>query len=243
MRQLSVRLLLLSSLFIWGRSPLFAKTVVFWQDGFPTVASEPVSRATLMQALGEDAVFVGIDGLRDPSALANADLLVLPYGSAFPAADFSVILGYLQGGGNLLTLGGQPFRVPVTESGAGFQQERPQDTYSLELGIRHTYEIPVGQAAKFAWKPGYTFLQRTAIQGRRFFALEGQVSGLGYMVDPDGTKVAAPVVVGERAGISRAPSSQLQSPKLAKNPRSARGVTSPATAPAVSVSCHACNSH
>jgi Beta-galactosidase len=207
LRQLWVRVLFALSLCSWGSAPLLAKTVVFWQDGFPTVASEPITRGTLTQALGPDAVFVGIDGLRDPSALANADLLVLPYGSAFPAAGFSAVLGYLQGGGNLLTLGGQPFRVPVTQSGGSFRQERPQDTYSLELGIRHTYEIPVGPAAEFAWKPGYTFLQRTAIQGHRFFALEGQVSGLGYMVDPDGTKVAAPVVVGERIGLSRAPSS------------------------------------
>jgi hypothetical protein len=207
LRQLLVRLLLTLSIFSSGGAPLMAKTVVLWQEGFPTVASQPITRTTLMQALGEDAVFVGIDGLRDPSALANADLLVLPYGSAFPVADWSAILGYLQGGGKLLTLGGQPFRVPVNQSGGSSRQERPQDTYSLELGIRHTYEIPVGQAARFAWKPGYTFLQSTAIQGQRFFALEGQVSGLGYMVDPDGTKVAAPVVVGERVGIPRAPSS------------------------------------
>jgi hypothetical protein len=207
LRQLFVCPLLVLSLFTWGGSPLFAKTVVFWQDGFPTVASEPISRAALTQALGEDAVFIGIDGLRDPSALANADLLVLPYGSAFPAGDWSAILGYLQGGGNLLTLGGQPFRVPVTGSSGSFQQERPQDGYSLEVGIRHTYEVPVGRAAKFAWKPGYTFLQSAAIQGHRFFTLEGQVNGLGYMVDPDGTQAAAPVVVAERVGISRAPSS------------------------------------
>ena len=79
MRQLFVRLLLGLPLFTWGGSLLFAKTAVFWQDGFPTVASQPISRTALTQALGEDAVFVGIDGLRDPSALANADLLVLPY--------------------------------------------------------------------------------------------------------------------------------------------------------------------
>ena len=106
MRQLLIRLLLALSLFGCGSSPLFAKTVVFWQEGFPTVASEPITRATLTQALGQDAVFVGIDGLRDPSALENADLPVLPYGSAFPAANWSAILGYLQAGGNLLTLGG-----------------------------------------------------------------------------------------------------------------------------------------
>jgi Beta-galactosidase len=202
-----LRLLLALALFVCGSSPLLAKTVVFWEEGFPTVDSEPIPHAALTQALGEDAVFAGIDGLRDPAALANADLLVLPYGSAFPAEAWSAILGYLQGGGNLLTLGGQPFRVPVRASGGGFQQGRPQDAYSLELGIRHTYEVTVGRASKFAWKPGYTFLQSLSLQGHRFFALEGQVSGLGYMVDADGTKAAAPVVVAERVGISRAPSS------------------------------------
>jgi Beta-galactosidase len=200
-------LLLVWSLFAWGIRPLSAKVVVFWQEGFPTVDSQPISRATLERALGpEDAVFLGIEGLQDPSALANADLLVLPYGSAFPTAGWSAIFGYLEGGGNLLTLGGQPFRVPVTGSSGSFQQLRPQDTYSIEVGIRHNYEIPVAATAKFAWKDGYHFLASTAIQGHRFFALEGQFTGLGYMVDPDGTKSAAPVVVGERIGASRGPS-------------------------------------
>jgi hypothetical protein len=128
---------------------------------------------------------------------------MLPADAAFPTADWSAILGYLEGGGNLLTLGGQPFRVPVTGSSGSFQQHRPQDTYSIEVGIRHSYEIPVAATAKFAWKDGYRFFANTAIQGHRFFALEGQFNGLGYMMDPDGTKSAAPVVVGERVGTSR----------------------------------------
>jgi hypothetical protein len=204
LRQFSARLLLVLCMLAWGCSTVFAKVVVFWQEGFPTVASQPTSRAALERALaGEDPVFVDVEGLHDPSALANTDLLVLPYGSAFPAGDWGTILGYLGGGGNLLTLGGQPFRVPVTGNSGSFQQQRPQDTYSVEVGIRHTYEIPVTANAKFAWKDGYSFLAKTAIQGQRFFALEGQFNGLGYMVDPDGTKSAAPVVVGERVGTSR----------------------------------------
>ena len=209
MRQLSARLLLVLCLLAWGCSTVFAKVVVFWQEGFPTVASQPTSRAALERALaGDDPVFLDVEGLRDPSALVNADLLVLPYGSAFPAGDWGAIFGYLEGGGNLLTLGGQPFRVPVTGNSGSFQQQRPQDTYSVEVGIRHTYEIPVTANAKFAWKDGYSFLASTAIQGHRFFALEGQFNGLGYMVDPDGTKSAAPVVVGERVGTSRGPSAR-----------------------------------
>jgi hypothetical protein len=46
-------------------------------------------------------------------ALANVDLLVLPYGSAFPVEAWKSIERYLDGGGNLLVIGGQPLRVPV----------------------------------------------------------------------------------------------------------------------------------
>jgi hypothetical protein len=203
-------LLAIFAILTFGTPQLLAKTVVFWQDGFPTVASAPISRAALTQALaGEDVSFVGLDVLRDPATLSNADLLILPYGSAFPAEDWSAILSYLQGGGSLLNLGGQPFRVPVTGNGGSLREQRPQDTYSLELGIRHTYEVPVRQTAKFSWKSGYSFLQGSSIDARRFFTLEGQVDGLGYMVDKDGTKAAAPVVVAERAGSSRAAPSAL----------------------------------
>ena len=66
-----------------------AKTVVFRQAGFPTVASQPVTRDALVRALADaDTVFGGIEGLKDPATLAGASLLVLPYGSAVPALFF-----------------------------------------------------------------------------------------------------------------------------------------------------------
>jgi len=80
-----------------GVSSLAAKVVVFWQDGFPAVASQPLSRGVLAQAL-DAPVFADLDALRDPAALSDADLLVLPYGSAFPAEDWNVIRGHLRGG-------------------------------------------------------------------------------------------------------------------------------------------------
>jgi hypothetical protein len=82
LRQFSARLLLAVCLLAWGGSTASAKVVVFWQEGFPTVASQPISRAALEQALaGEDPVFLNVEGLHDPSALANVDLLVLPSAS------------------------------------------------------------------------------------------------------------------------------------------------------------------
>ena len=177
------------ALFALGLSPLFARVVVFEQSGFPTVDSQRVSHATLAKAF-DDASFVGIDGLKE---LKDADLFVLPYGSAFPAEAWDAVHAYLNSGGNLLVIGGQPFRVPVT----GTTQAPPQDTYSRELGFPHSYEIPHVNATGFHWREGYDFLGAVKIRARRYFAVEGRLDGLGYMVDSAGDEVAAPVVVSD----------------------------------------------
>ena len=190
MRGLATALLLA----LTGVCSVYGKVVVFWEDGFPTVASQPVSRAVLSQAV-DGPVFAGIEALRDPAALSGADLLVLPYGSAFPAEAWSAIRDYLRGGGNLLILGGQPFRVPVTGAGGKFVALPPQDSYSRELDLRHSYEVPLQSGTKFAWKLGYSFLATPEVRARRLFAIQGGLDGLGYLMNAAGIRVAAPVVV------------------------------------------------
>ncbi len=178
-----------------------AQVAVFWQPDFPTVASRPVDRATLYAALHPD--FLDLKALQAPGALAKCELLVLPYGSSVPTDAWKAIETYLQNGGNLLVLGGQPLRVPVTQVGATFVQGRPQDTYSRTLDLRHTYEVPVARDAHFAWKPGYAFEASPRLQAEKFFTVEGHLNGLGYMVDRSGVLVAAPVIVIDRAPGSR----------------------------------------
>ena len=173
-------------------SLLYARVVIFEQPGFPTVDSQPVSHATLAKAFG-DTEFVGIDGLNQ---LKDADLLVLPYGSAFPAEAWSAIHGYVKAGGNVLVIGGQPFRVPVT----GATQAPPQDTYARDLGFPHTYAIPHVNAAGFRWREGYSFLGTPRIRARRYFVVEGELDGLGYVIDSAGDEVAAPVIVSDHRG-------------------------------------------
>lgn len=178
-------------------SSVFAKVVVFWQDGFPTVASQPISRDALSRALdGTESQFAGLDTLQ--SSMRGADLLVLPYGSAFPAEAWTAIRQYVRDGGNLLVIGGQPFHVPVTSRSGKFTAERPQDRFARDLDFRHTYEIPRQDATTFAWKHGYSFLGAQSVRARRFFAVEGSLNGLGYIVDADGVNVAAPVIVADR---------------------------------------------
>jgi hypothetical protein len=189
------------SLILASVLPLCAKVVVFWQPGFPTVASAPVTRDALVKALeGTGPVFAGIDQMKDPATFAGADLLVMPYGSAVPTEAWAAIQDFIRGGGDILVLGGQPFRVPVTSVNGKFIQAEPQDSYSRDFGIQHTYTAPSQGAAKFEWRAGYSFLPSLAIRARRFFVLEGRSNGLGYMVNSEGLQVAAPVVVSDRAG-------------------------------------------
>ena len=175
-------------------SALVAQVAVFWQPGFPTAGSRPVDRETLLKALS-DPTFLNLEQLQVPAALQPVNLLVLPYGSAIPDDGWKAIQAYLQRGGNLLILGGQPFRVPVSQVNGAFVQGRPQDTYSRALGLLHTYEVPVASDARFAWKAGYAFAATPQVQAEKFFTVEGHLNGLGYMADHTGLLLAAPVIV------------------------------------------------
>jgi hypothetical protein len=180
---------------------LQAKVVVFWQPGFPTVASQPVDRTSLDKALGGlDPVFADEATLAVPETLANAELLVLPYGSAVPVEAWKSMERYLGAGGNLLVLGGQPLRVPVRLVNGRYAADTEQDTYASSLGFRHSYEVPIAKDAAFRWRTGYAWLPTLHLRAQRFFAVEGRLNGLGYMADSTGLLIAAPVIVAGRAG-------------------------------------------
>jgi hypothetical protein len=180
-----------------------AKVVVLWQPGFLTVASQPVDRTALAKALdGMEPEFEDVESLAAPETLKNADLFVLPYGSAVPVDAWKSIEYYLNGGGNMLVIGGQPLRVPVSFVNGQYVAAVPQDTYSRTLGFRHTYEVTVPKDAAFRWKRGYAWLPSLEIRAQRFFAVEGQLNGLGYMEDSAGQLVAAPVIVSNHVGES-----------------------------------------
>jgi hypothetical protein len=120
-----------------SRSP---RAVIVREDGFPSVDG----------GLSPDAVAAALRGLEvsfaDTAALGAldrraADLLVLPYGSAFPKAAWQGVLGFLADGGNLLVLGGVPFAVPVTRDGAQWRQEQRLTHYHKRLGLTHAFPV------------------------------------------------------------------------------------------------------
>ena len=179
-------------------SPAHAKVVVFWQPGFPTISSEPLTVEVLNKSLdGMQPLYSDEASLRDPATLGDAELLVLPYGSAVPVAEWKVIEHYLHAGGNLLVIGGQPLYVPVSGHVGAFKSERAQDTYARALDFRHTYRVPVTSTARFSWRSGFDLGEAPSVRAKQFFTVEGNLEGLGYMTDPSGVDVAAPVILSD----------------------------------------------
>ena len=181
-----------------------AATVVFHEPGFPSAESQAPSRETLADALAElHPTFAGIEELRKPETLRGADLLVLPYGSAFPADAWSAIRSYLEGGGNLLNLGGRPLWMPAFREGEGFGLGRAQDDYWRLLAAVDATEVPRRDFTSFAWDDLWGF-GTAEIRARRVFAVttrfvanfaspEGRWRGLGFFLDAEGRRIAAPV--------------------------------------------------
>lgn len=165
-----------------------------------------------MRAAFADAEFVDAAGLAKALASADINLLLLPYGSAWPEADWDAILGYLDRGGNLIVLGGKPFTRASYEDASGWHLRTASVAQSLELFI-HDYQQTPGSAdgLKFAANPD-VFPQLPAFGWKRAFSpvvrlsvVNGDTSGgaTGYedmdlttlaWGERDGHKLAAPVI-------------------------------------------------
>ncbi|NLC55884.1 MAG: hypothetical protein GX774_03490 [Armatimonadetes bacterium] len=193
---------------------------LYWEEAFPTVDATPPALNALRRAL--EGFDLRVLGFSDLERLPALDLLILPFGSAFPMLGWPQIVIYLQAGGNLLTLGGTPFAVPCTRQHIVWQAELRQPAYHQELGIRQYAtvdgsHIPTLEASRE--EPILSGLREPIRVERAFEAIlwpaDGQapaahtrdrvVRPLLYGRDASGRLVAAPIVAldhvdGEFAG-------------------------------------------
>jgi len=118
--------------------PLLAQetnpVVVFWEAGlpaadFPTLSQEQLQRLLPGARFASTAQLAALLG--DPSNR----LLVMPYGSAFPEADWSAIYSFLQRGGNLLVLGGRPFTRAAFHDSTGWHLRDYSVRFIRQLAI------------------------------------------------------------------------------------------------------------
>src|SRR5688572_12705976 len=91
---------------------------LFRAAGFPTIDAPALPAGVLDDALRGLPVTVlpTVESLRTDLRLRRFDVLILPYGSAFPLDAWSEIRAFIEGGGGLVVLGGAPFHQPVRGS-------------------------------------------------------------------------------------------------------------------------------
>jgi hypothetical protein len=179
--------------------PCIGGTVVFHEKNFPSIENGAVSRTTLERALAPlNPRFIGLAELQRDTLLAGGDLLVLPYGSAIPVDAWNTIRRHLDRG-NLLVLGGRPFFVPVRRDGTGWRAEPSQNTYALSLGVAQSYAAPQHGPWTLLWDEEAPWFHGGSLDARCVFVnagFGGRYRGVGFLVDAQGNRLAAPVADG-----------------------------------------------
>lgn len=122
--------------------------LVFRAPDFPTLDAPPIPDATLTAAL---------DGVPSLTATRTDDLvalmrehpydvLLLPYGSAFPVDAWPAIHDFLNKGGGLVVLGGAPFHEPIIGGGPSWVRgtRSPNFAHELHIGPAEALKMPDG---------------------------------------------------------------------------------------------------
>jgi hypothetical protein len=113
------------------------RAALFRAAGFPTVDAPPIDDVVLDQALAGLPVdtLASAEALVTDLRLRSYDLLILPYGSAFPLEAWTVIRAFVKRGGGLVVLGGAPFHQPVLGDAGDFSLGIRQPTFAHEFLI------------------------------------------------------------------------------------------------------------
>ena len=127
------------------------RVAVFAEAGFPSIDVQPIDRTDLARALaGLDVSWMDTGDLAASLARPRFDVVVLPYGSAFPKAAWPAIVAFLRAGGSWVNVGGTPVSVPVVRDGTGWRCEARATSYHRALSITHTFAVPVDRVTRHA---------------------------------------------------------------------------------------------
>ena len=121
------------------------RIAIFREEKFlPLGITDSLSPKWLFDNLSKDFSVLYLDStkLSDKKYLnpENFDLLILPYGEAFPYEAFQNIKEYLFEGGGLLNIAGRPFWVPMVKIEDKWQRldiENPYKEFLAPLGIKY----------------------------------------------------------------------------------------------------------
>jgi hypothetical protein len=175
-----------------------ARTIVtFDEPGFPVIDVEGLTAfPEATQATSTDAL---------ANALLTARVLVWRHGSAFPIEAWRPLTAFLERGGSLLYLGGEPFSRPVAgPPGARVVQPRTV-SFLKELRLNQAYREKTGEASVVpARGSGVSLPPRTTAQGTQVTILEPRLTDTKDFPDEDGSPGARDGIVRPLLHVSRA---------------------------------------
>ena len=198
--------------------PSRPRVAVFFEAGFPAVDVEAVPEAALREALaGLDVDLLSAGRLSSDLARNRYDVLVMPFGSAYPEESWPAILRFLEGGGSFVNVGGRPFAVAVSRRGTAWQVQPESSACYKALGFTHIFQVPAGHVATWsvaASAPAVPASLSTGFRAETVYEAdirltntkdfpdedgsdgprEGRVQPLVVGRDASGTPVAAPIV-------------------------------------------------
>lgn len=206
LKKLNPILFIISIIFSLTAMSTYSKTVVFYEEDFPSAENGSISLQSLERALASlKPVFLDFRSLASDTSFREDDLLILPYGSAFPKNAWETISKYITKG-NLLVIGGRPFSVPVHSSNNKWAAGNSSNSYSRSLGILYSYEIPLQKNLELEWDENAPLFHGSDLNGIRVFVNSGygdKYRGLGYLVNSSGERIAAPVTAEDLVGYNQ----------------------------------------
>lgn len=184
--------------------------IVFSESGFPAADSvAPTSER--INHLFPGARISDSTHLNEALGSSSTRLLVLPYGSAFPEASWDAIKRFLDGGGNLLVLGGRPFTRAAYSDGGGWHLRDYSVRCIRPLMIDQYQETPGSEGLQFltnpeltlrinpfTWKRGFSPVIRLSAvdlyhRGGAAGSIDARLDALAWGAK-DGRKMSAPVI-------------------------------------------------
>jgi len=206
---------ILSATFFFFAEPLPAQeaapAVVILNDASLPSADSPAFPQQLLQKAVPGARFALAKELDSLLTESSTRLLVLPYGSAFPEENWTAIHTFLQGGGNLLVLGGRPFTRAAYHDDSGWHLRDYSVRFTRQLSMDQFQTTPGSAGMEFQKNPDVTISlphfswQRAFSPIIRLSAVDlynrgGSAGSIDARLDPlawgvkNGRKMAAPAM-------------------------------------------------
>jgi hypothetical protein len=170
------------------QKPVSARVAVFWEPGFPTVSGCDLTQAELQKSLENIEVkYLSEQALIERLNTGDFDLLVTPYGSAFPKRAWRTLLQYFLKGGNWLNLGGVPLAAPVVRKNDQWRVETHQTAYHKRLGVTQSFPVKAESIASYEAKYFFKGQIENEIRPREVYELYVRFTSSSYFEDEAGS--------------------------------------------------------